>query len=516
MRNWRSLYEILSFPIQVLLLAYFFLGLGNLLTNDAFGMYINIKSSLVLLLANTSIRAGTFIMVNFPLVILMRLVTRKSGSATTMLSALFGYVVFLTITMYFSRTDLPSTTYSSILGLSMTSTSTTTLQSTVRYPLQTGIAGAIITAVITLSRYGRTRMRSEYAFLSFLSRDIVCVIETVILCGVAGLAIAYVWPYVINVIQTILTFVSEDTTNPVNLIIYGIVDRVLAVLNLSTIVRTPFWYGTSGGSWISIAGTNIAGDVNIWRTQLAANSLNGMAGRFITPYYVLNIFAIPGMLVAFHTLHTDRMQRRRNIMLIILLTLISMLGGTLLPLELMLLLMSPLLFLFHITMSGVLFGLFQSMHVYLGFNYSGTNTIAALPGTLMEFITYFNYSSMQDTLLKVGIVGICMFLIYFLVTRFYFKHLALDLFHTGVRETTVKGTVQAVGGIENIKLIHSSPERLIISLYDPSKLNALQLRKLGAVKISETRAGFAIAFGSSSIMIHDGIHAYMRDNIRNV
>jgi phosphotransferase system IIB component len=79
----------------------------------------------------------------------------------------------------------------------------------------------------------------------------------------------------------------------------------------------------------------------------------------------------------------------------------------------------------------------------------------------------------------------------------------------------IKGTIDAVGGVENIKLIHSGTERLVLSLYDNTKLNVAKLLELGAIRVTETKAGYAIGYGSSSTMIRIGITKYMRDNIRS-
>ena len=516
MQRWHSLYELLSFPILVLFLAETMLGIGNLLVNPAFSSLIQVKSVFVILLANACMRTGSFLIVNFPLLFLLRLVARKSGSATTMLSAFAGYAVFQIMTMYFAKENMPSTAYSSILGISMTSTSGLTMQSGVHYPLQTGIIACAITAFITLTSYSRSRVRSEYSLFSFMTKDVWCVLSTVFWTSICGLLVARAWPYFIHLIQDVLNFIAADTTNPVNLAIYGLMDRFLSVLNMSAVIRTPFWYGSSGGSWVSVAGLSISGDVNIWTSQYAAGSLNGMAGRFITPYYVINIFAVPGLLWGMYSIQTDRLEKRKTRMFYILMTIVSMIGGILLPTDLMLVLLCPLLFLFHAAYSSILFGVFQAMHVYLGFNYSGTSTLTALPGTLFELLSYLPGSSMINSILKVVIVGAVSFVVYFFLTRIYFRYLAVDLFHTGGKDRMVRGTIDAIGGVANIKMIHSSCERLTISLYDPRALNVAKLRELGAVRVTETKAGFAISFGASSTIIRLGIQNCMRQNIRSV
>lgn len=512
--KWHSLFELLLFPIGVIMAAVVMIGVGNLITNPVFSLFYSIQSDFVIVTAEAVSKVGTFLLVNFPLLILLRIVTKKSGSATTIISAFAGYITYAVFTMYFSANDLTSNAYSSILGLSVSSSSTTILNSGTKYPLQTGIIATLIVALITLSSYNASRRRSDYSFFAFVSKDTGCVIRTIVFCAIAGVLVAYGWPYVLDGLNKVITFIASDTTNPVNLMIYGSLERILMVFNLGSIIRSPFWYGTSGGSWMSMAGTSVAGDVNIWTAQLSANSIASMTGRFITPYYVLNIFAVPAMILAIFSVHTDKLERTRLVVFYLFAIVVSMFCGTLLPLELILFTLCPLLFFMHIGCTGLLYGIFQALHVALGFNYTGTATVAVNPGTLLEFLSYASNSSLHDAVIKVVIVGLITAVVYFFMTKFYFNHLALDLFRTGEKDRIIKETIESVGGIENIKLVHSSINRLVISLYDPSKLDVNRLKQLGSVRIYETKAGYAICFGSSSTMIRRGISKEMRSFIR--
>ena len=178
-------------------------------------------------------------------------------------------------------------------------------------------------------------------------------------------------------------------------------------------------------------------------------------------------------------------------------------------------LLCPLLYLIHIGIVGILYSVFQSMHVYLGFNYTGTNTVAVMPGTLLEYLGYFRNASLYHSLIVVAIVGVICFFGYFLVTRLYFQYLALDVFRTGGKQRFVDGTIEAVGGLDNIKLIHSSDTRLVISLYDPTKLNVDRLRELGSLRVYDTKAGHAITFGAASTIIRMGINEKLRNAVRS-
>ena len=93
------------------------------------------------------------------------------------------------------------------------------------------------------------------------------------------------------------------------------------------------------------------------------------------------------MLIGFYTIFTDKMEKRRIRLFFLLAILVSLVTGTLLPLELYLLILTPLLFVFHLVVTGALFGIFQSMSVTLGFSYTGS-TVTAMPGTLFDFMLY--------------------------------------------------------------------------------------------------------------------------------
>ncbi len=516
MRNWHSLFEILKLPLEIVFLAMILMGLGNILTNPAFGVSDAINNDVVAKIAEMFIYTGRFLVVNFPLLFLVRLSARKTGAGTTFISCIAGYLAFLMATVFFAQTNLVSTAYSSILGISVNGSTIASLKSGTHYPLQTGVIGVVIIVFITLLCFNSSKKRNEYGFFGFISWEAVCTIRTIFFSFLAGVAVSYLWPYVVMVIQKNISFIAVDTTNPINLTLYGVLDGLLNSLGLGAMIRQPFWYGTSGGTWVNLAGASIAGDVNIWSSQLAAGTISGISGRFITPYYVLNLFAVPGMIWALFSLYTDPMERRRKRLLAIGATIASVLSGTLLPLELMLLVLCPLLFFFHLGFSGILFGVLQAMHCYLGYDATSSLTISALPGSLPEFLTYLSVPSLQSSMIKIVIVGVISMLIYFFMTRFYFKHAAIDLFNTGDKQRLVDGTIKAVGGIENIKMIQSSMYQLVVQVYDPMKVDVPRLKGLGSFRVYETRAGFRICYGEGSTMVRIGMAKAMRDSIRNL
>ena len=491
-------------------------AIGNLIVNPALGVMQNIENEYILVAGHVLYRTGQFLIVNFPLLFVLRLSTRKSGSATSTLSAFAGYVAYLVATMFFASSGLPNSAFSSIMGISFNTQSITILGNATRYPLQTGVIGAVIVSFIALWSYNHSKNKSEYGLFAFISKESSVALHTVIGCALAGVAIAFLWPYFLMAVQKIVTFISADTVNPINLALYGITDRFLSVMGLNALIRQPFWYQTNGGTWINLGGSSISGDASIWVNQLTANATSGLTGRFITPFYVLNMFAVPSTIWAMYSLNTDAMERRKVRMLCVFATAASMIGGTLLPLELMMALLCPLLFLFHVGYTGILFAVLHVFRSYLGYQPLNNATIVAIPGTLPEFLKYMQYPSMERGWTIVLIAGTISIFVYFFTTRIYFKFLAVDLFNTGEKERLIEGTIKAIGGIENVKMLQSNISTLTISVYDPNRINVNKLKQLGSFRVFESRAGYNICFGSSSTMIRIGMNNAMREAVRAV
>ena len=507
MRRWHSLLEIIQFPLKMLFVAIILTGLGTLITNQSLSVFWSVNDRNILLLADLFKRTGSFIIVNFPFFVMIKFLATKSNSSVPIMIGITGYVLVLVITMLFQPAGLPS---SAILGLSYSSS----LFDRTRYPLQTGFFACAAVVLASRIAYSKSRTKSIYGFFSFVDRDTWGLILTLILCMITGFALVWLWPIVLNLLNTIFEFIATDITNPMNLFVYGVMDRLLADLNLGALMRTLFWYGEQGGTWINNLGVNYMGDVGIWTAQMNSLITPSGVGRLITPYYVLNLFAVPGMLIGFYTIFTDKMEKRRIRLFFLLAILVSLVTGTLLPLELYLLILTPLLFVFHLVVTGALFGIFQSMSVTLGFSYTGS-TVTAMPGTLFDFMLYVRNPNMQNTIQMIFLVGVILFVLYFAFTRFYFKYLALDLFNTGASKRRVEGFILAVGGLENIKMMHSSPTRLTIQVVDSSLINFSQIQRLGASRVVESRAGYSVNFGAGSTIIKNEINKRIKEMKRS-
>ena len=170
MRNWHSLYEIMKFPLQMVMFALILCGIGNIIVNPSYGVCAFISYDILKMTGQILQRSGTFLISSFPLVFLISAVIKKGSSGITVVSSLFGYISYLVTTMILSPSNLTTNAYSSIFGLSFT-TNYAFSSNVTKYPLQTGMVGVLIVVFITLIIFGISRKKNEYGFFSFISKQ---------------------------------------------------------------------------------------------------------------------------------------------------------------------------------------------------------------------------------------------------------------------------------------------------------------------------------------------------------
>ncbi len=512
MKKWHALMEVLQIPLKILFIAVLFLGIGNLMINPIFNSYWVVKNEYVLIFAEVLTRLGSFLILYTPFLFFLRLVSKRTNGIVTISIGLAGYFTFMICSMFFADPMITQSAVSGMFGVSLNSTNLSYLSGT-HYPLQTGMVGVILLTFTTRLAYKQSRSKGSYGLLSFVDRDMWGILLNTFYGVVLAFVVGIGWTYFIESIKTLIEFIASGLSNPINLFVYGSVEKILSIFNLSNLIRAPFWFGSSGGTWSNIVGSSVVGDVNIWTTMTSQNLVPIGVGRFITPTYVMNIFAIPGMLLGMYTMYSDRLERRKIRLFFILAILVSIFIGISLPLDLMLFLLCPLLFIFHVFFTGALYGIFQALGISLGMSYSG-NSLLALPGTLLEFLNYGVNPNYQETVLVLAAIGVISTGVYFLITKIYFSFLAIDLFKGGSLEIYIEETIAAMGGIENIRMLHSSINRITIQVYDAQNIDLFKTRELGASRIVETKAGFSLDYGPGSGMIKKGIEKRLRDTRR--
>lgn len=493
------LYESCKLPIRVTFFGFTLIALGYLILNDSVNIFYTITNPFILSFAQIVLKIGQTIITALPLFFMTNLVAKKANSGVPIVMAIIGYITFLTISMLFSMNSAMSNiAYSNNMGISYVS------GGTVYYPLQTGMLGSFMVAFVTRYAYIRSRNRSSYSFLGFLNKDTAGIIYVIFLCGLLGFGVTLVYPICYGVVQDVIAYVAKDLSDPMRLGVYGFADRVMSILGLGNMIRQPFWFGVQGGSYMTISGQTILGDVAIWEYIQEASGSYAGCGRFITPYYIINIFLVPSIYLGMFFSMTDAKEKQRSILLLVGAITLSVCAGNPLPLELLLLFTSPLLLLFYLAVVMILFIVLPYLGVFLGFAHSGS-TIVAMPGSLPDYVIGLRNPLLFDAIFKIFVVGIAVFIICFIVTVIYYRRMAYNLLNTNKTERLISNLADAVGGLENIRRATSGVFKLNLYLIDLEAISFNKLSRLGATRITETKEGVSIAFGSSSTVIAKAI-----------
>jgi len=232
-------------------------------------------------------------------------------------------------------------------------------------------------------------------------------------------------------------------------------------------------------------------------------------GRLITPYYVINLFIVPSLIIGIYLHYTNRQHRQRVTGLFILTIITSLLSSSLVPLEFFLLISAPELLGFHVVLSSMLYGIFDVAGVYLGYNYSGVLAYAT-PGALTSLLGYLSYPDLAHDIRWVLGTGVVSFAIYQGLTWVYYEYLAQDFLDHFAAIRRRKTFVKGLGGINNVRLIDATPTTVSAVVYDPTHVDFDLLKEAGAYLVTENRFGYDIDIGPGAVMLRRDIRTELK------
>lgn len=502
--------DVAQFPLITLLIAVILLGTGNILVNPSTAIFWKPTNHYVILASACLKMFGGAIIMMFPLTVLIALLNKRFEEVYASLIGVISYIVILITTMFFASDKLPADAYSSMLGIGTGVLESSQMMGAVRHPLQIGVLASFVCYLLTKHCFERTRNRKTYGLLSFIDKNTLALLLVIMYSFLAGIAISYVWKYFILGLFEVFAFIADDITNPFNLFLYGVIEKLMSLLNLVHIPRNAFWFTELGGSWLDSLGRKYAGDVSIWSAQIVSGAIARGTGRFITPNYVIQMFAIPGYVVALFTLVSNRFEKRKYISFVVIAILASVLFGNALPFELFMFCASPLLFFFHVSMSGMLYAIFEWAKIFVGFSYSGTPLFASV-GSLADLLVYFKSATMMRSLSFMLIIGLIVFVLYILATRVYYRYLAIDMFQVGKEKLLVEQLLECLGGIENIKIVDRNIFKLLVQVKSDQIVDVMRLRKLCFSKVFESKTGYVLYFYKASPKLYDSIKQQLKE-----
>ncbi len=498
MRRWNTILDTFYFPLEVLYMASILFGLSALFLGQSFNALFTVDNEYLVLVLDLVRNFAVWLIQAFPLLFLLRAVYRRNDTGLVVIIALLAYVAFHVSTAFFAPSYLPSGLHEPVLGITFNSSRLIGASNLIA--INTGFVGSVIILIIVRSMVNHIQKRSPYSIFSFVDKGVSTLFTSVILSLLAGIIVAFLVPYFIEFMQNLFTVISSNLSSPINLFVYGITDRLSSIFGFGYWMNQQFWFGSLGGTWSNASGAIFNGDISMWTAQLVNSGNNFGAGKLITPYYILNGFVVPAYILASFQTYTDKLVRRRLLLFVIVAIFSSWFLNTLLPIEIFMLVSTPLLFVYYIFLVGLLFAVLPSFSIVFGYSYLGS-VYNANPGGLLDVLILLRNPSFQRNILILLFIGLIVGLLTYAISTYYYRRGAVGLIMPDEKDRLVYELLDAIGEIENIKLMNASVGKVIIQVNDRSLVDFKKIHHRVS-KIVETRAGYAISYGSSSYMIY--------------
>lgn len=508
MRKWNTIVDTFYFPLEVLYIASLVLGASSLILGQSFSALFLVDQKYLVLLLDLFRNISVWLIQAFPLLFLLRAVHRRNEDGLVVVAGFLAYVAFHISTAFFSPSFLALGLTEPTLNISINASRL--ISNTNITAINTGFAGAVVLLIIVRSMVKYLRLRSPYSLFSFVDKNVSIIFMSVVLSIIAGISAGYATPFFVNSVQNLFTVIASNLSSPINLFVYGIAQRIATIIGYGPWMNQQFWFGSLGGTWSSATGAVFNGDVSIWSAQIAQSVSNFTAGKLITPYYVLNGFVIPAYVLASYQTYTDKLVRRRLLMFIFIALISSWTFNTMLPIEIFMLVSTPLLFVYYIFLVGILFAVLPSFGIAVGYTFSGS-VFNANPGSLLDVIVLLRDPLFQRNIIILLFVGLLTGLLTYAMTSYYYRKGAIGLIVPGERDRLIDELLEAIGDVNNIKLINSAVGKVIIQVYDRNLVDFTKIHHRVS-KIVETRAGYAISYGSSSYMIYARVTSLQRSS----
>ncbi len=507
MKRIMNLYESCKTPIRVAYFGFVLIAIGFLIQNESVNVFYTFRSNIILFIAELFLRIGEFMIMNLPIIFMLNIVCKRANNASPVVMALVGYFTFVVTTMLFSNQSLNAQAYSTGFGIN----SVFNYSSGTRLPLETGMIGSFLVAYATRAAFIFSRHRRDYSITNVLSKDTAGIIYNFVFCFVLGTIVSYTFPSAYTYLQRAITFIGADLFDPFRIGVYSVLDRILSICGMSNIIRYPFWYTSAGGSFANtVTGQNVLGDVNIWTYLKDSSSTYFGAGRFITPFYVINMFIIPGFYLGTLFSMSDKSDRNSLIPLFIFAIILSFVAGNPLPCEFVMLFTSPFLLIAYLILVGVVSGTLVNFEAFLGFSSKITNTVIAMPGSFADFIINIRNASLIRSVNTILIAGVICFVLMLVITMFYYRYIAFDFVRTGKGAQVIDDIIEIAGGINNIDRAGSGLFKLNIYIRDPEKISFEKIQEIGIRRVVETKNGLSFELGTSSCAIAQRINRRLR------
>lgn len=363
--------------------------------------------------------------------------------------------------------------------------------------IEMGVLGGIISGLVVYklhNRFYKTQLPDSFAFFS--GARFVPIVTSVIL-SIVGLLIPVIWPIFAFIITGIgLSIQKAGIFGP---FLFGAGERLLLPFGLHHILVSMIRFTEAGGTAI-VDGKEVFGALNIYYAELQNNvPISPSATAFLSQGKMPTfMFGLPAAALAMY--QTARPENRIKIKgLLISGVIATFVTGITEPIEFLFIFISPILFIFHVIMTGLGFMIMALLGVTIG------NT----DGGILDFIIF---GVMQGNYTKwwyVLIVGAIWFVIYYYVFKFVITkknletpgrikvnpqseykdghNISLTKDESNKKSSSIQYDVvailEALGGASNIIDLDNCITRLRLVVKDGNLVDDDALKSLGALGV---------------------------------
>jgi PTS system glucose-specific IIC component len=382
------------------------------------------------------------------------------------------------------------------LGVVATARGITTTTVLGQTTLNTGVFGGIIVGAVAGALFNRFFRISLPPYLGFFAGKRFVPIVTAFASIAIGLAMAFAWPPVGDLIDNGANNLLRTNT-PVAVLVYGLVERSLLPFGLHHIWNAPFFFNLNVGGWQDCQG--------ILTCFFKGHSESGVLGGG----FLFKMFGLPGAAIAiWRTAKPENRVRIGSIMLSAALT--SFLTGITEPLEFSFMFVAPILYVAHVILAGLSFPIMYLLGGRLGYTFS------------QGAIDFGLFSANGTKPWLVLILGPVYFALYYAVFAGLIRWRNL---RTPGREDTAEESedgehtsshhfarqlVLAFGGRSNIKDLDACITRLRVGVHDITCADERKLKALGAAGVLQVGNNLQAIFGTRSENLKTDMEEYLR------
>lgn len=500
-KKWFAIIDYVKYPLSILMIGY-------ILTTIA---AINPETPLLNAITTACGYFGTICKDLFPLSIIVCYVGQKyktKNPSVAILTSIASYMLLNVVSMFSNDGSFASYFYTNLLGIQYSSVVDGI--TIVHQPLNIGLIGSLLVIAIIVFAHDLAEKRYNYGILTFISNEVSFFINSMVLTVLIGLLGSWAYIYIVQFLTRLLTGLSRNSANPAFMFIYALFDKLSHIFGFGNIIEDTFWLGSLGGSYVDINGFTYAGDMNIWTTQYLNGTVEPGVGKFITIYYIVNVFMIPAIVLGLWVNTRNKIQKQRTLGLAIVAILASVICGAGLPVELTLLFIAPGLLAAHLVFVAIVNLILSMFNVNLGYVLT-TSAKYADVGNVIDLVRNYKRVDTIASAKYVLIIGLICFVVYFIMTWIYYNVLSHEFLDRNARHTEEMKFVKAIGGISNITMITATTTQIIVVLKDEDKLSSSELEDTHAYGITKRYFGYVIDFGPASNKMCYDIRKMMKD-----